>query len=121
MLKTGKSVSPAAGSRNAGRIRTMRLNQTIVNHFSAAELTELAAGNRLSEALIPSGKLLPEIPAEVVDQVTETQIRQGRDFRVSPFHDRGGSMLVKALNRDGELIAIGEARMPNIYHPMLVI
>lgn len=101
--------------------RTLSGTFTIEQARTLEELAELAAGNRLSEALIPSGKLLPEIPAEVVDQVTETQIRQGRDFRVSPFHDRGGSMLVKALNRDGELIAIGEARMPNIYHPMLVI
>lgn len=85
------------------------------------QLGELAAAGNLSEALIPSAQLLPDIPLEIVSQLTESQIRQGRDFRVSPFHARGDARLVKAVNGDGELIAIGEAVMPNIYHPMLVL
>ncbi|WP_321471351.1 tRNA pseudouridine(55) synthase TruB [uncultured Paludibaculum sp.] len=85
------------------------------------QLSALASEDRLREALIPSGELLPEFPAESIDQITETQIRQGRDFRVSPFRDRGACRYVKALNRDGELIAIGEIVMPNLYHPALVL
>lgn len=85
------------------------------------ELAALSAENRLREALIPSGELLPEFPCEPIDQLTETQIRQGRDFRVSPFRDRGDCRYVKALNRDGELVAIGEIVMPNLYHPALVL
>jgi len=85
------------------------------------QLGALAEAGNLNEALIPSAQLLPAIPLEIVDQITETHIRQGRDFRVSPFRARGEARLVKAVSGDGELIAIGEAVLPNIYHPMLVL
>jgi len=85
------------------------------------ELVQMSAEDRLGEALIPAMQLLPEFPNEIVDQITESQIRQGRDFRVSPFRSREGVKLVKAISRDGELIAIGQAVLPNLYHPILVL
>jgi tRNA pseudouridine55 synthase len=85
------------------------------------ELTQLGAENRLQEALIPAMQLLPEFPTEIVDQITEGQIRQGRNFRVSPFRARDGVKLVKAVSRSGQLIAIGQAVLPNLYHPILVL
>jgi tRNA pseudouridine55 synthase len=94
-------------------------------HISQArtleDLAALAAENRLGEALIPAARLLPEFPMEIVDAITEGQIRQGRDFRVSPFRSRGGVSYIKAVTREGELVAIGEARLPNLYHPVLVL
>ena len=74
----------------------------------------------LSEALIPAAQLLPEMPSEIVDALTAGQIRQGRDFRVSPFRPRSGDY-VKAISHEGDLIAIGEAKLPNVYHPILVL
>lgn len=91
---------------------------------SARTLEELAAlseQGRVAEALVPAGELLPEFPAEVVDAVTAGQIRNGRDFRVSPFRPQQGSRFVKAVNSEGDLIAIGEARLPHLYHPVLVL
>lgn len=85
------------------------------------QLASLAAEDRMKEALIPAAELLPEFPTEVVDSITEGQIRQGRDFRVSPFRSRGGAKYVKAVSREGELVAIGEARLPNVYHPLVVL
>jgi tRNA pseudouridine55 synthase len=85
------------------------------------DLEELARADRVCEALVAACDLLPEFPAEVVDGITESQIRQGRDFRVSPFRSRGDARYVKALSRSGELLAIGEIRLPNIYHPMVVL
>jgi tRNA pseudouridine55 synthase len=85
------------------------------------QLAQLSAEGRLAEALIPAMQLLPDFPNEIVDQLTEGQIRQGRDFRVSPFRVRDGMKHVKAVSRAGELIAIGEAVMPNVYHPILVL
>lgn len=85
------------------------------------QLAQLSAEGRLAEALIPAMQLLPDFPNEIVDQLTEGQIRQGRDFRVSPFRVRDGVKLVKAVSRSGELIAIGEAVLPNVYHPILVL
>ena len=80
-------------------------------------LAALAAEQRLSEALIPMEQMLPEMPAEYFDLFVETHIRQGREFRTSPFVVSPGAPLVKALSRSGDLIAIGELKIPNLYHP----
>jgi tRNA pseudouridine55 synthase len=83
-------------------------------------LAALAAEQRLAEALIPVAAMLPDIPAEHFDFLIETHIRQGRDFRTSPFIVSPGAPLVKALSRSGGLIAIGELKIPNLYHPTAV-
>jgi tRNA pseudouridine55 synthase len=57
------------------------------------QLAILAEEGRIAEALVPASQLLPEFPAEIV----------------------------KALNSEGDLIAIGEARLPHLYHPVLVL
>ena len=91
---------------------------------SARTLEQLAAlggEDRLGEALIPAAQLLPDFPSETVDTVTAGQIRNGRDFRVSPFQVRHGARFVKAVSSHGDLIAIGEARLPHLYHPVLVL
>jgi tRNA pseudouridine55 synthase len=85
------------------------------------QLAELSLTGRLGEALIPASKMLPHFPAETVDLITEGQIRNGRDFRVSPFRADDGVRYVKAVTAAGELVAIGEARMPHLYHPVLVL
>ncbi len=84
-------------------------------------LQALSAEGRLSEALIPAAQLLPEFPSEFVDEITEGHIRQGRDFPVSPFRVQKGSRYVKAISRAGELVAIGEVKLPNLYHPAVVL
>ena len=85
------------------------------------QLSVLAEEGRLSEALLPASGLLPEFPVEMVDDMTVAQIRNGRDFRVSPFRPQAESRYVKALDAAGTLVAIGEARMPHVYHPVLVL
>ncbi len=39
----------------------------------------------------------------------------------SPFVHRAGAKHVKAVSQEGDLIAIGEARLPHLYHPILVL
>jgi tRNA pseudouridine55 synthase len=85
------------------------------------QLAILSEEGRLAEALVPAAQLLPEFPAEMVDATTAGQIRNGRDFRLSPFRQHIGSRFVKALNSEGDLIAIGEARLPHLFHPVLVL
>ena len=85
------------------------------------ELEKLAGESRLLEALLPAAQLLPAFPTELVDALTASQIRQGRDFRVSPFRTRIGTRYVKAVTQAGELVAIGEMKLPNVYHPFLVL
>jgi len=85
------------------------------------QLAALAEAGRFEEAVIPAAQLLPEFPAEMVDALTAGQIRNGRDFRISPFHSQGGGRYVKAVTSEGQLVAIGEARLPHLYHPVLVL
>jgi tRNA pseudouridine55 synthase len=65
--------------------------------------------------------LLPEFPGVFVDDVTAIEIRQGRDFNVSPFRLNPGSPHVKAIGPDGTLVAIGRIVMPHVYHPLVVM
>jgi tRNA pseudouridine55 synthase len=103
------------------------LRRTVSGDFSIErartleELAALAQEGRLQEALIPAAELLPAFPAELVDAITAGHIRNGRDFRVSPFQAREGTRYVKAVTPQGELVAIGEARLPHLYHPVLVL
>lgn len=85
------------------------------------QLGSLAEAGHFEDALIPAAQLLPEFPAEMVDALTAGQIRNGRDFRTSPFLVKPGGRFVKAVNAEGQLVAIGEARMPHLYHPVLVL
>ena len=89
--------------------------------FTLERLQELKDENRLSEAVIPMGDLLPEFPCVRVDDVTAQNIRHGRDFPVSPFRNNGGAIHVKAIGPDGSLVAIGRIAMPHLYHPVVVM
>jgi tRNA pseudouridine55 synthase len=85
------------------------------------QLESLAAEDRLLDALVPAGKLLPGFPNVFVDDVTVAQIRNGRDFPASPFRSQPASKYVKAVTRTGDLVAIGEVVLPNLYHPIVVM
>jgi tRNA pseudouridine55 synthase len=88
---------------------------------SLAQLESLAAGERLLDALVPAERMLPAFPSVFVDELTAAQIRNGRNFPASPFRSQSASRYVKALGRQGELVAIGEAVLPNLYHPLVVL
>jgi tRNA pseudouridine55 synthase len=86
-----------------------------------AQLALLAEEERLPDTLIPAADLLPAFPNVYVDELTAAQIRQGRNFDASPFRSQPVARHVKALTHQGELIAIGEAVLPNLYHPCVVL
>jgi tRNA pseudouridine55 synthase len=88
---------------------------------SLDDLAKLSAAGRLIEALIPAARLLPQFSSAAVDVLTVGQIRQGKDFRLSPFLQTPASKYVKAISQEGDLVAIGEARLPHLYHPILVL
>jgi tRNA pseudouridine55 synthase len=85
------------------------------------QLESLAADERLLDALVPAAQMIPGFPNVFVDDVTAAQIRNGRNFPASPFRAQPASRYVKAVTREGELVAIGEAVLPNLYHPVVVI
>jgi tRNA pseudouridine55 synthase len=85
------------------------------------DLAKLSEAGRLLDALIPAARLLPQFSSAAVDVLTVGQIRQGKDFRLSPFLQTPASKYVKAISQEGDLVAIGEARLPHLYHPILVL
>jgi len=86
-----------------------------------AQLESLAADERLLDALVPTSSMLPGFPSVFVDDVTAAQIRHGRNFPASPFRSQPASRFVKAVTHQGDLVAIGEAVLPNLYHPAVVL
>jgi tRNA pseudouridine55 synthase len=94
---------------------------TVEQAHTIPMLQELAAEDRLAEALILPLHMLPDFPAVYVEPQTAGQIRQGRNFPVSPFRVRADTPYVKAVSGDEELIAIGKAVLPNLYHPAVVL
>ena len=75
----------------------------------------------LDEAVVRPAELLEHFPTVFVDDVTATQIRQGRDFSASAFRVDAGTEYVKAVDAQGNLIAIGHIVLPHLYHPVVVL
>ena len=86
-----------------------------------AQLESLAADDRLVDALVPASRMLPGFPEVYVDDLVAAQIRHGRIFPASPFRSQPAARYVKAVTREGELVAIGEVVLPNLYHPAVVL
>ena len=84
-------------------------------------LENLGAEDALPQVLIPAAELLPSFPMVRVDPMTAGQIRHGRDFHSSPFQVPRNTKHVKAIDEYGTLVAIGELRAPNLYHPAVVM
>jgi tRNA pseudouridine55 synthase len=102
--------------------RTASGSYCIADAYGLDQLEQLRADGKLHQSVLSAAKLLPELPLAYVDDLTEMHIRQGRDFRTSPFTVPAGAPLVKAISAaSGELISIGEIRFPNVYHPCLVL
>jgi tRNA pseudouridine55 synthase len=99
----------ASGEFEIGHARTLE------------QLQQLAADERLVDALVPASTLLPGFPSVFVDDVTVRNVRNGRNFPASPFRSQPGAKFVKAVTRTGDLVAIGEAVLPNLYHPVVVL
>ena len=102
-------------------VRTQLADFRLEDCVTLDHLTTLAGEDHIAEVLLPCESLLPHFPSEYVDQITEGYIRHGRDFHVSPFRVRPGTRYVKAVSHAGRLLAIGEAKLPNLYHPILVL
>jgi tRNA pseudouridine55 synthase len=94
---------------------------TLEQAWTLEALQALKDEGRLAEAVLPLATLPPTLPSVTVDEATARQIRQGRDFHVSPFRQSPGSEFIRALSPDGELVAIGEAILPHMYHPTVVM
>jgi tRNA pseudouridine55 synthase len=115
----GQALGCGAHLRDLRRMASAEF--TLQQARTIAQLQQLAAEDRLAEALIAAAAMLPDFPSVHVDAPIAGQIRQGRNFPVSPFRVRQSTEYVKAVSGDGELIAIGQAVLPNLYHPAVVL
>jgi tRNA pseudouridine55 synthase len=109
------------GAHIEALVRTQSGPFCLAQAFTIERLQSLKDEGRLPEAVIAMSDLLPEFPGVFVDDMTVAHIRQGRDFNVSPFRVSVGSEHVKAMARDGRLVAIGRIAMPHVYHPVVVM
>ena len=102
------------------------LRRTAVGEFrladarTKAELESLSREGRLDEAIVPSEELLPEMPAQRVDRNAAARIANGQDFEIASFPSASPAPRVKAIGPNGRLLAIGELKLPTLYHPMIV-
>ena len=102
------------------------LRRTAVGEFDLSmahtldRLEQLKTEGALERAFVDPSRLLPEIPAQRVDETAAARILHGRDFRVLAFPSGPGARRVKAIGPDGRLLAIGEIRLPQTYHPIIV-
>jgi tRNA pseudouridine55 synthase len=115
----GKAIG--CGAHLAELRRTASAEFDISQARTLDQLTELAAEGRIEEAMIPPARLLRSFPSVVIDDITASQVRNGRNFQASPFRAQPAGRLVKAVDRAGALVAIGEIVLPNLYHPVVVL
>ena len=111
----------SCGAHLEALVRTQSGPFRLDQAFTIEKLQELKDAGRLHEAVMDPATLLPEFPPVMVDDATVTQIRQGRDFAVSPFRVGAGAEHVKAVGPDGRLVAIGKIALPHVYHPLVVL
>lgn len=122
-----RSLAHDIGQRLEVGAHVEALRRTAMGEFTlemartVEQLEALREQDQLAEALLPATQVLPEIPLERVDAATAAQIAHGRDFRISPYGNRKGAKHVKAVDPHGRLVAIGEARLPLLYHPIVVL
>ncbi len=115
----GQALGCGAHLRDLRRVSSAEF--TLEQARTIPRLQELADDGRLEEALIPAARLLPDFPSVYMEPLSAGQIRQGRNFPVSPFRVQQGTRYVKAVSSEGDLIAIGEAVLPNLYPPAVVL
>lgn len=101
--------------------RTKSGDFTIDRARTIPALELLKTEDRLAEAIAPAASLLPQFPSVTTDDSTAADIRQGRNFHTSPFRTPLGARYIKALTEAGDLLAIAEAVLPNVYHPVVVL
>ena len=94
---------------------------TIGNAHTLNHLEQLRDRDALVKALIAPEILLSSMPIERVNSETAIRIAHGQDFRISAFGKAKDTKLLKVIDPNGHLIAIAEAKLPLLYHPIVVL
>jgi tRNA pseudouridine55 synthase len=103
------------------RLRRVRSGDFEIGQSTTLEAIESSLAEETTVNLVlPMAQMLPEIPAVRVDEQTAGWIRQGRNFHGTSPHSME-QPIVRALDRSGNLLAIGKLVMPGLWHPELVL
>jgi tRNA pseudouridine55 synthase len=122
-----RSIAHELGQKLGCGAHVERLRRVLMGEFSIGmarsldELERMRREDRLVESLIPLTELLPEIPAQFVDEESARRISHGQDFHTTAFVVQPIPKRIKAIGPGGKLLAIGELRLPGLYHPSLVL
>ncbi len=114
----GKLLGPGGHVTELRRTAVGEFDLSMTHTFEDLERRKL--DGTIEDAFVDPALVLPEIPAQRVDENAATRILHGRDFRVLAFPSGPGARRVKAIGPDGRLLAIGELRLPQTYHPIIV-
>ena len=114
----GRIMGPGGHVTELRRTEVGELDLSLAHTF--ADLARRKAEATIESAFVDAARLLPEIPAQRVDEAAATRILHGRDFRVLAFSTGPGARRIKAIGPDGRLLAIGELCLPRTYHPIIV-
>ncbi len=121
-----RSLAHDLGRRLGPGGHVTELRRTAVGEFDIStartfeQLERCKADRTLDEAFVDPAQLLPQIPAQRVDAAAAARILHGRDFKILAFPSGPSAERVKAIGPDGKLLAIGEIRLPQTYHPIIV-
>ena len=121
-----RSLAHELGARLGPGGHVTELRRTAVGEFDESmartfqQLEQLRDEGALEQAFVDPTRLLPEIPAQRVDETAAARILHGRDFKILAFPSGQSARRVKAIGPDGRLLAIGEIRLPQTYHPIIV-
>ena len=122
-----RSIAHDLGTALGGGAHLHELRRLASGEFEIArartipQLETLGADERLIDALVPAAEMMPWMPSVYVEEASVRDIRNGRNFPASPFRAQTDAKYVKAVTRQGELVAVGEIVVPNLYHPMVVL
>ena len=121
-----RSLAHAIGQLMGCGAHVASLRRTRVGEFSLEDartiedLQGLSESGTLDRAVLSPLDLLPEIPVHRVGRDEAALIRHGRDFRVSPFGKCRDARFIKAVTADGQLVCLGQAVIPRVFHPFVV-
>lgn len=122
------------GAHLAALRRTRSGDQTLANALTLDVVEREPA--RATEALVPLGLMLPNVPAVVLTMDGVQRAEHGRDLGPHDFEDaeKGGRhfsgrpldkqpyLFVRLLDSNGELVGIGEpSPTPGLLHPTVVL
>jgi tRNA pseudouridine55 synthase len=121
------------GAHLAQIVRTASGEFTVEHAATLEQLRAEAGAGQASRWVIPLEKLLSDMPHVIVNLTVERRIKHGATFEINPAMIHAGERLgeldregwkpsrLRIFNQSRHLVAIGEAIVPRVYRPVVVL